>query len=110
MSKYLEYHQYKHLYGKQRWRNRAKQQLRAHSLCCMCEEHGVVTLADVADHVIPHNGDEQLFWFGKLQSLCYSHHNSTKQQIENKGYVNDIGVDGWPVDPAHPVNVVKSPL
>lgn len=24
--------------------------------------------------------------------------------IENKGYVNDIGVDGWPIDANHPVN------
>lgn len=76
----------------------------------MCEEHGVVTLADVADHVVPHHGDEQLFWFGELQSLCYSHHNSTKQQIENKGYVNDIGVDGWPVDSNHPFNIAGNCL
>ena len=71
-------------------------------MCCMCREHGVVQEANVADHVIPHHGDEQLFWFGRLQSLCHAHHNSSKRQLENKGYVNDIGVDGWPVDRGHP--------
>jgi 5-methylcytosine-specific restriction enzyme A len=104
MSKYARYHKHRHLYGKQRWRNMSKQQLLREPLCCMCQEHGLVQTADVADHIIPHHGDEQLFWFGKLQSLCHMHHDSNKQQIEKKGYVNDIGVDGFPVDGRHPFN------
>src|SRR6266581_4038708 len=98
MSKYAAQRKHQHLYAKQRWRNMSAQQLRREPMCCMCREHGVVQEANVADHVIPHHGDEQLFWFGRLQSLCHAHHNSSKRQLENKGYVNDIGVDGWPVD------------
>ena len=94
-------------YGLQRWRNRARLQLKQHPLCAMCLEHGVVMPATVAYHVIPHHGDPQLFWFGQLQSLCRDHHNNSKQQLENKGYVNDIGTDGFPVDVNHPFNKLK---
>jgi len=91
-------------YGLQRWRNRARLQLKQHPLCAMCLEHGAVIPANVADHIVPHHGDEKLFWFGKLQSLCASCHSSSKQQLENKGFVNDIGIDGWPSDENHPAN------
>ena len=104
MSKYDRYKKHRHLYGKQRWRNMAKQQLKLEPLCCMCLDHGVVTPAYAADHIVPHHGDEQSFWSGKLQSLCEQHHSGSKQRIEKKGYVNDIGLDGWPVDAGHPVN------
>jgi 5-methylcytosine-specific restriction endonuclease McrA len=94
-------------YGLQRWRNRARLQLQQHPLCAMCLEHGVVIPANVADHVVPHHGHEQLFWYGELQSLCFAHHNASKQQIETKGFARDVGVDGWPVDANHPVNRLK---
>ena|SRR6266850_7183578 len=91
-------------YGLKRWRDRARRQLQAHPLCAMCLEHGVVIPAQVADHVVPHHGDPQLFWFGELQSVCKDHHDSTKQQIERSGFERTIGVDGWAVDPNHPSN------
>jgi 5-methylcytosine-specific restriction protein A len=90
------------LYYSARWRHKAKRQLRHYPLCAMCEEQGRVTAAQVADHIVPHNGNSVLFYEGKLQSLCYLCHNSTKQQIEKKGYSNAIGVDGWPIDTRHP--------
>lgn len=90
-------------YKKQRWRNWSRLQLQEHPLCCMCLDNGIVMEATVADHIIPHHGDEQMFWFGKLQSLCRPHHDGRKQQQEKKGYANDIGIDGWPVDQKHPV-------
>lgn len=63
----------------------------------------MVTPVEVVDHVIPHRGDYKLFWFGELQSLCLNCHNNSKKQIESKGYVGDIGADGWPIDRKHPV-------
>jgi 5-methylcytosine-specific restriction protein A len=104
---YEQQNKHQKLYGKQRWRNRSKFQLNAHPLCQMCSVHGVVTLAVIADHVIPHHGDQQLFWFGELQSLCSDCHKSSKAQLEGKGYVKDIGVDGYPVDAAHPFNATR---
>ena len=73
-------------------------------LCVMClaeDKHNVV-VARVADHIIPHKGDPYLFWFGALQGLCRQHHNRSKQQLEVKGYTDDIGADGYPLDKKHP--------
>jgi len=98
---------YEKWYHTKRWERRAYFQKQEHPLCKMCLEHGIVTPAVVADHVIPHHGDPPLFWFGELQSLCSSHHSGSKQQLENKGYVDDIGVDGFPVDEKHPFNKLK---
>ena len=75
-------------------------------MCRLCLEQsgGVVTPATVADHVIPHRGDEKLFWFGELQSLCQAHHSRDKQQTERIGFSTAIGDDGFPTDPLHPAN------
>lgn len=91
-------------YGKTRWRNRAKYQMQQHPLCVMCLAKGQVVAATTADHVERHNGDPKKFWFGELQSLCTNHHSKSKQQLEVKGYTTDIGVDGFPTDPANPFN------
>lgn len=52
----------------------------------MCQEQGTVTPATVADHVVPHRGDQEAFWSGALQSLCAEHHDSIKQRDERRGY------------------------
>jgi len=83
-----------------------KRQLREHPLCALCLKEGVVVAATVADHVVPHQGDYQLFWHGELQSLCVQHHNNSKRFEELKGFKKEIGVDGWPLDPRHPVHKV----
>jgi len=98
---------YRQWYGLQRWRDRASLQLRTHPLCAMCLRNNIVTAATVADHIEPHRGDQHAFWYGKLQSLCQMHHNSAKKFEEAHGYSKEIGLDGWPVDPAHPVNSHK---
>jgi len=92
------------LYDNKRWRARSAQQLRQHPLCAFCLKEGRARLAKVADHIVAHNGDQQLFFYGELQSLCVTHHNSRKQQIERIGYSKEVGLDGWPVDPKHPAN------
>jgi len=70
----------------------------------MCDARGVTTAATVADHIIPHRGDLNLFWNGKLQSLCKPHHDSTKQAQERAGYMKGSATDGRPIDPSHPWN------
>jgi hypothetical protein len=92
------------LHGTQRWRRLARAQLREHPLCVMCLQNGSIIAATVADHVEPHRDDPTKFWTGELQSLCKFHHDSSKQSLEIKGYRDDIGIDGWPLDPRHPVN------
>jgi hypothetical protein len=65
---------------------------------------GRVTPATVADHVVAHGGDWNRFLLGKLQSLCASCHSGGKQFEEVRGYYPDIGLDGFPLDPRHPVH------
>jgi hypothetical protein len=71
----------------------------------MAQGHHVI--ATVVDHVIPHRGDHNAFMHGQLQSLCESCHNSSKQQLETSGFIRDIGLDGKPIDPRHPVYTGK---
>jgi 5-methylcytosine-specific restriction protein A len=92
-----------HLYCTTMWRKRAKHQLRSQPRCEMCLKDGRINAATIADHIEPHKGDQQKFFFGELQSLCKLHHESAKKREEARGYSTQIGADGWPVDPRHPV-------
>jgi 5-methylcytosine-specific restriction protein A len=94
---------YRHLYKTAAWQWLRKQHLEAHPLCAMCEKIGHVTAAEVVDHIKPHKGDRILFFDpANLSSLCKWHHDSVKQAEEKRGYSNEIGLDGRPVDPNHP--------
>lgn len=92
------------MYHTARWGRLRTQQLRSEPLCAYCLAKGEVVLATVVDHVIPHRGDPELFYRGRLQSLCATHHSGSKQSEELRGYALEVGVDGIPVDPLHPVN------
>ena len=94
---------YRRLYKTSRWQAIRNAQLRAHPLCQMCDARGRVTAAWICDHVEPHRGDETRFYEGKVQSLCKPCHDGAKQSQERRGYSTEIGVDGWPVDGAHPI-------
>ena len=65
------------------WQKRRLRQLQEHPLCAMCQAKTPprVTLARIADHIVPHRGDLALF-AGPLQSLCRSCHSSAKQREE----------------------------
>jgi 5-methylcytosine-specific restriction enzyme A len=91
-------------YKTARWQRLRKLQLTHHPLCKFCLERGVVTAANVVDHVVPYRGDWTVFVIGELQSLCDRRHKLAKRQIELRGYRCDIGIDGYPTDPNHPFN------
>ena len=91
-------------YTLNRWRKIAKWQLRNEPLCRLCQNRGLVRPATIADHIEPHRGDINKFWFGKLQSLCFDCHNTVKQGIEQRGFDTAVGADGWAIDPKHPVH------
>lgn len=76
------------------WRARRAQQLSAEPLCHLCPPWSRQS-ATVADHVTPHRGDHALFWFGPLQSLCKSCHDTKKQRIERRA-VPDRAAGGDP--------------
>lgn len=91
-------HEYQHLYRTYRWQKIRKAHITEHPTCVMCEAQGKVTLANVVDHIFPHRGDVNKFYRGPFQSLCYAHHNSTKQKMEKREI--EIGGDesGQPLD------------
>jgi len=52
-------------------------------LCSGCLAVGVLTPAVLTDHIIPHRGDEGLFWDrDNWQSACRPHHDVVKPRLE----------------------------
>ena len=66
----------------------------------MCADEGRVVAASVCDHVVPHKGNEALFYASdNLSSLCKHCHDRHKQSEERTGKTKPIiGLDGWPVE------------
>lgn len=77
--------------------------LRHHPHCAACAREGLTVRATVVDHVVPHRGDQRLFWDpANWSALCTNHHSSWKQQREKSGFSTRIRADGLPVDAEHP--------
>lgn len=81
-SRSRESSEYRKLYG-YRWQKARLLFLQHNPLCVMCLQEGLTTAADVVDHVVPHQGNEVLFWDNSnWQALCKRHHDSDKQKME----------------------------
>jgi 5-methylcytosine-specific restriction protein A len=66
-----------------RWEKARRAYLKANPLCVKCLEQGRTTAAKVVDHIVPHKGDDGLFWdVDNWQALCTSCHSSDKQREE----------------------------
>ena len=91
-----------------RWQRYRKHYLADHPLCVYCKRQGRLTPATVVDHIVPHKGDQALFWnASNHQALCKQHHDSAKAAEEARGHSSEVGADGWPVDPGHPAKVTR---
>lgn len=54
-----------------KWQRESKKFLGEHPFCRICFDAGILTRATVVDHIIPHRGDQKLFWNrGNWQALC----------------------------------------
>lgn len=54
-----------------RWAKARLTYLASHPLCVKCLKEGRTTAARVVDHVVPHLGDQALFWdVNNWQALC----------------------------------------
>ncbi|TCP43944.1 HNH endonuclease signature motif containing protein [Rhodovulum marinum] len=112
---------WRRLYKTAAWRRLSTAQKEREPLCRLCLKRGFandgsLTSAGapqsnprrrhvVADHIVPHKGDEALFYDpDNLQTLCPDDHDRNKQREEVKGFSEERGADGWPLDPRHPAN------
>lgn len=60
-----------------RWQRTSKRRLAEYPLCATCETEGRTTAATITDHIVPHRGDERLFWDpDNWQSLCKPCHDA----------------------------------
>ena len=97
---------YRRLYNSARWRKARLIFLSHYLICRFCEAQGHITEARVVDHVRPHRGDLDLFWDEEnWQALCKPCHDATKGQMERGGYSAMSDLNGYPIDPNHPINV-----
>lgn len=79
-------------YSTTRWRMMRKAFLAQHPLCQMCEAKGEYRQATIVDHVIPHKGDEALFWdSNNWAALCKRCHDS-KTAASDGGFGNAAAV------------------
>lgn len=85
-----------------KWQKARAAYLKKHPLCVQHEIRGIVEIATVVDHKIPHRGDMNLFWdSGNWQSLCKPCHDSWKQRLEKSGKDSSCDTSGIPTNPNH---------
>ena len=95
---------HQHLYNA-KWARMSKAFLTKNPLCVYCLQVGKTTPSQVTDHIIPHEGDVELFWDPlNRQALCKQCHDSVKAKEEARGYAVGCSVDGLPIDPKHSWN------
>jgi 5-methylcytosine-specific restriction protein A len=69
-----------------KWRKYREVFLIKHPVCVECLENGIVTPANVVDHIIPHKGNYRLFWDStNHQALCKRCHDR-KTVMEDGGF------------------------
>lgn len=68
------------------WRKASKQFLQVYPMCEKCKQQGKYVRATVVDHVVPHRGDEKLFWDrgGHWQPFCKKHHDQKTGSFDSK--------------------------
>ena len=83
------------------WRDHLRPaQLTREPLCEKCQELGRVVAATQVDHIVVPNGDYRLQRDPtNFRSLCAECHG---RKTRGKTYSKEVGLDGLPIDPAHP--------
>lgn len=106
-----------------RWAKAAKAFRYSNPMCIGCKAIGRDEIAEVVDHIVPHKGDDALFWSeDNWQACCRWHHSAVKQELESRYERGEasphdlrlnssaaialslrterkpLGADGWPVE------------
>ena len=65
------------------WKKARLAFLKENPLCVECQADGKTTAATVVDHIIPHRGDQELFWdANNWQPMCQHHQNAKTRRGE----------------------------
>lgn len=83
-------------YGAEHKRIR-RQLLKERPLCEECQRKGRITLATIADHIVPLSRDGKTEW-SNYQSLCRECSDRKTLKDAGKRYKRRIAADGWPID------------
>lgn len=74
---------YQWMYQTPQWKARAAQHKKENPLCAECERNGRTTAVYCTDHIVPHRGDERLFFDeDNWQSLCRDCHQTKTMRGE----------------------------
>ena len=77
---FSKYQRSSDLYNTSKWKTVSRNFLKSHPYCEICGSP-----SEVVDHIIPHRGDEDLFWDrNNLQDLCKNCHNLKTQKEINE--------------------------
>jgi 5-methylcytosine-specific restriction protein A len=79
VSGYVHDPRAKKLYNSARWKRLRDEQLKHEPYCADCLKEGRQVLGNQVHHVVPHEGDAEKFYSGKLQTLCDRHHTMKKR-------------------------------
>ena len=97
------------LYGSQAWRKASAAFLAKHRICIDCKARGRIVASEVTDHIIPHNGDLELFWqSSNWAARCWGCHSSKTRHDDAEAKSGRVRlrpgctVTGEPLDPRHP--------
>ena len=75
-----------------RWRKARRRYLDAHPLCTECLKAGRYTRATVVDHIVPHRGDQKLFWDEnrhEIYSNKFSHLITADKELQGNRFRSD---------------------
>lgn len=82
-----------------RWQKARATFLMRHPLCVCHLANGKVEPAGVVDHIVPHKGDQSLFWdSGNWQALCDDCHKRIKASVEDAYLKGDATVEDLRLD------------
>jgi 5-methylcytosine-specific restriction protein A len=68
----------------------------------MCAARGATTAANEVDHIIPHKGNQDLFWReSNWQPLCKTCHSAKTRSEQTGKPIKGTDANGYPIDPEY---------
>lgn len=94
-----------------RWAKVSKAYIDAHPLCLGCQAVDRIEATTLTDHVIPHRGNERLFWDpANRQPACRWHHDVIKQALERRFDAGEIGAADLRLDSAVAIAATRAAM